>query len=263
MEFIDTHCHIYGEEFDADRNDVVQRAINAGASALMLPNIDAASIDTMMALCRQFPGVCHPMMGLHPTELPEDPMPLLETMEQLIANDRQQASPLLKAVGEVGVDLYWDSSRREEQLQVFRHQVLWSCRYRLPLIVHSRSAHAELIHVLSPLKDQLCGGIFHCFGGTDDEARELLTFDDFVLGIGGVVTFKKSSLPGVLQRSVPLERIVIETDAPYLAPTPHRGKRNEPSFLPIVLQRLADIYGTTAENVAAVTTETAKRIFSL
>ena len=263
MEFIDTHCHIYGEEFDADRTEVVQRAVEAGASALMLPNIDAASIDAMMALCRQFPTHCHPMMGLHPTELPAEPMPVLEMMEQFIANDRQQPHPLLKAIGEVGVDLYWDTSRREEQMEVFHRQALWSCRYGLPLVVHSRSAHTELMEVLSPLRSLLHGGVFHCFGGTEEEARELLNFEGFALGIGGVVTFRKSSLPEVLKRVVPLERIVIETDAPYLAPTPHRGKRNEPAFLTFVIQCLAEVYATTPETVAAVTTDTAKRIFSI
>ena len=217
MEFIDTHCHIYGEEFDADRAEVVQRAVEAGASALMLPNIDAASMDAMMALCRQFPEHCHPMMGLHPTELPAEPTPVLEMMEQFIADDRKLPQPMLKAIGEVGIDLYWDASRREEQMEVFHRQALWSCRYGLPLVVHSRSAHAELMEVFSPLRNRLCGGVFHCFGGTEEEARELLGFENFVLGIGGVVTFKKSPLPQVLQRCVPLERIVIETDAPYLA----------------------------------------------
>lgn len=263
MEYIDTHCHIYGEEFDGDRAEVVRRAVEAGAVALMLPNIDAASMAPMLALCREYPTLCHPMMGLHPTELPQNPLPVLEMMEETIARDRRQPQPLLKAVGEVGVDLYWDASRRAEQLDVFRRQALWSCRYGLPLIVHSRSAHAELLQVLSPLRSQLRGGIFHCFGGTAEEARELLAFDGFALGIGGIVTFKKSTLPGVLRDKVPLERIVIETDAPYLAPTPHRGQRNEPAFLPLVLQRLAEVYGTTPENVAAVTTATARRLFGI
>lgn len=263
MEFIDTHCHIYGEEFDADRAEVVQRAVEAGASALMLPNIDARSIGAMMTLCRQFPALCHPMMGLHPTELPAEPTPVLEMMEQFIADDRKLPQPMLKAIGEVGVDLYWDASRREEQMAVFHRQALWSCRYGLPLVVHSRSAHAELMEVFSPLRNRLCGGVFHCFGGTEEEARELLGFENFVLGIGGVVTFKKSPLPQVLQRCVPLERIVIETDAPYLAPTPHRGKRNEPAFLTFVIQRLAEVYATSPETVASVTTDTAKRIFRL
>lgn len=257
MKFIDTHSHIYGEEFDEDRNDVVQRAVEAGAECILLPNIDANSVGPMLALCDDYPHLCRPMMGLHPTELPDDPTPLLDQMEQMLATGR------FIAVGEVGVDLYWDASRRDEQMDVLRRQAEWSIRFGLPLVIHSRSAHAELMEVLSPLKEQLPGGIFHCFGGTAEEARELLTYPGFVLGIGGVVTFKKSTLPIILKENVPLDRIVLETDAPYLAPTPHRGKRNETSYIPLVIAKLAEIYETTPEHVAAVTTATARRIFSL
>lgn len=282
MHFIDTHSHIYGEEFSADRDAVVERAIAAGADCILLPNIDEASIGPMIALCDAYPQLCHPMMGLHPTELPSDPTPLLDRMERMleasVEADRktsstpsaesstpsaQSSAPRFVAVGEVGVDLYWDASRRDEQLEVFRRQALWSVRLRLPLVVHSRSAHAELLEVLSPLRDVLPGGIFHCFGGTADEARDLLAFPRFVLGIGGVVTFKKSSLPDVLREAVPLERIVVETDAPYLAPTPHRGQRNEPSYVPLVIEKLAEIYATTPAEVADITSRTARQLFNL
>ena len=257
MHFIDTHSHIYGEEFDEDRNDVVRRALEAGAEYILLPNIDANSVGPMLTLCDDYPQLCRPMMGLHPTELPDDPTPLLDQMEQMLATGKYIA------VGEVGVDLYWDASRREEQMEVFRRQAEWSIRFGLPLVIHSRSAHAELMEVLSPLKDRLPGGIFHCFGGTADEARELLTFPGFVLGIGGVVTFKKSTLPAILKECVPLDRIVVETDAPYLAPTPHRGKRNESAYIPLIIEKLADVYATTPDEVARVTTATAKRLFAL
>lgn len=260
MNFIDTHSHIYGEEFDEDRDAVVQRAIEAGAEHILLPNIDANSIGPMIALCDQYPTLCRPMMGLHPTELPPDPAPLLNQMEQML---EASAGRQFIAIGEVGVDFYWDASRRDEQMAVFRRQAEWSIRFDLPLVIHSRSAHAELMEVLTPLKDRLPGGIFHCFGGTADEARELLTFPGFVLGIGGVVTFKKSSLPAVLKECVPLDRIVLETDAPYLAPTPHRGKRNETAYIPLVIDKLAEIYDTTPDHVAAVTTATAKSLFHL
>lgn len=273
MNFIDTHSHIYGEEFDEDRDAVVQRAIDAGAEHILLPNIDANSVGPMLALCDDYPTLCRPMMGLHPTELPADPKPLLDQMEQMleacqaaqatVPEGLGQAKSRFIAVGEVGVDLYWDASRRQEQMEVFSRQAEWSIRYGLPLVIHSRSAHAELMEVLTPLKDRLPGGIFHCFGGTADEARELLTFPGFALGIGGVVTFKKSKLPAVLQECVPLERIVLETDAPYLAPTPHRGQRNETAYVPLVIERLAAIYDTTPQHVAEVTTATAKAIFRL
>ena len=218
--FIDTHCHLYAEQFD---------------------------------------DLCRPMLGLHPTALPPDPQPLLDRMEQLLA---LPTSPFV-AVGEVGVDLYWDSTRREEQMDVFRRQAEWSIRFNLPLIIHSRSAHPELLEVLTPFKQELPGGIFHCFGGSAREAEELLAFDRFFLGIGGVVTFKKSTLPAVLETTVPLERIVLETDAPYLAPTPHRGKRNEPAFIPLIVDRLADVYQTTPERIEQITSQNARSLFAL
>ena len=276
MNFIDTHSHIYGEEFDEDRDAVVQRAVDAGAEHILLPNIDANSVGPMLALCDDYPTLCRPMMGLHPTELPDAPKPLLDQMEQMLeasqtatqvsascAGGTSEVSSRFIAVGEVGVDLYWDASRREEQMEVFRRQAEWSIRFGLPLVIHSRSAHKELMEVLTPMKEQLPGGIFHCFGGTAEEARELLTFPGFVLGIGGVVTFKKSTLPAVLKDNVPLDRVVVETDAPYLAPTPHRGKRNETSFVPLVIEKLAAIYDTTPEEVARITTHTAKSLFNI
>lgn len=257
MQFIDTHSHIYGEEYDEDRDEVIARAREAGAVKILLPNIDANSVGPMIALCDQYPDLCLPMMGLHPTELPDDPAPLLQQMESMIATGR------FIAVGEVGVDLYWDASRREEQMDVLRVQAEWSIKYDLPLVIHSRSAHAELMEVLTPLKNKLHGGIFHCFGGTEEEACELLTFPGFALGIGGVVTFKKSKLPAILKQYVPLERLVVETDAPYLAPTPHRGTRNESAYIPIIIEKLADAYEISPEEVAAITTENAKRIFKI
>ncbi len=257
--FIDTHTHIYTEEFDADRADVVARAVAAGAEALLLPNIDEASIPRMADLCRDYPSLCFLMMGLHPTELPPDPLPVLRRMEQLLAKPDH---PYV-AIGEVGVDLYWDSSRRDDQLAVLREQAAWAVRYDLPLVVHCRSAHREIVENLAPFASALPGGVFHCFGGTADEARELLRlFPRFVLGIGGTVTFKKSTLPAVLAAAVPLSRIVVETDAPYLAPTPHRGRRNEPAYIPLILARLADVYHQSASEIASATTATARRVFS-
>ena len=167
------------------------------------------------------------------------------------------------AVGEVGIDLYWDDSRRDEQIAVFKHQAQWAMRYHLPLMVHSRAAHRDLVDTLLPMKDELTG-VFHCFGGTAEEASELLnTFPGFVLGIGGVLTFKKSKLPAVLRSSVPLNRIVVETDAPYLAPTPHRGQRNEPAFVPLVIDKLAEVYELPVDNVAQTLMDTTKAMFNI
>lgn len=261
MTFIDTHTHIYTEEFDADRTDVIERARHAGATALLLPNIDETSIEPMMALCNAHPDLCHPMMGLHPTELPADPSPVLDRMEAMLS----EGTRAFVAVGEVGLDFYWDDSRRDEQIAVFERQIAWAERYGLPLVIHSRSAHRDLVDTLLPHREQLIrGGVFHCFGGTADEAGELLeTFPGFYLGIGGVVTFKRSSLPEVLAAEVPLERLLTETDAPYLAPVPYRGKRNEPAYIPMVLARLADIYHITMEAAAEITTQNARRLFSI
>ena len=259
MKFIDTHTHIYTEEFDDDREAVIERAVAAGAEALLLPNIDESSISRISSVCAKWPNVCYPMMGLHPTELPQDSMSLLDVMETYISAPN---SPYV-AVGEVGVDLYWDSSRREEQIRVFERQARWSIRYGLPLMVHSRSAHREIVDVLSPLAEQLPGGVFHCFGGTEEEACELLQkFPNFMLGIGGVLTFKKSTLPQVLATQVPLSRIVVETDAPYLAPPPHRGKRNEPSYIPLIIQKLVEVYHLPIDELSETLYNNTHRLFA-
>lgn len=255
---IDTHTHIYGEEFDEDRTAVITRALEAGVRYLLLPNIDAASWKPMLQLCESHPGVCFPMLGLHPTDLPENPQCLLDRMEQELEN---AAHPYV-AIGEVGIDLYWDDTRATEQVAALQRQAEWAIRFNLPIVIHSRAAHRLLVDTLLPFADKLPGGIFHCFGGTAEEAEELLSvFPRFVLGIGGVVTFKKSSLPEVLKTQVPLSRIVLETDAPYLAPTPYRGKRNEPAYLTLVKQKLAEIYDVSPTEVERVTTETTLRIF--
>ena len=260
MQFIDTHTHIYSEEFDEDRADVVDRALKAGAQKIILPNIDEASIPQMMQMCSDYPGVCLPMMGLHPTELPEDPKPLLDKMEALLA---APDAPYV-AVGEVGIDLYWDQSRREEQIEVFRRQIEWSIRFQLPLSIHMRSAHRDMVETMRPYREQLVGGVFHCFGGTAEEAAELLElFPNFAFGIGGVATFKKSQLPAILKTTIPLDHVVLETDAPYLAPTPHRGKRNEPSFIPLIIEKLADAYEMHPEKIGEITTQNALRTFKI
>lgn len=260
MQFIDTHTHIYSEEFDEDRADVVQRAIDAGAQKILLPNIDEASIPQVQQMCQDYPDLCLPMMGLHPTELPDHPQTLLDQMEVLLS---APDAPYI-AIGEVGIDLYWDTSRREEQIEVFRRQIEWAVRFQLPLSIHMRSAHRDMVETMRPYKDQLAGGVFHCFGGTAEEAAELLElFPDFVFGIGGVVTFKKSMLPAILRTTIPLDHIVLETDAPYLAPTPNRGKRNEPSFIPLVIEKLADIYEMLPERIGEITTLNALRTFKI
>ena len=253
----DTHSHIYGPEFDEDREDVILRAKEAGVSRILLPNINRESIAPMLSLCQAHPGYCHPMMGLHPTDLEDDYREVLEYMHQLLL---KPDSPYI-AVGEVGIDLYWDQSWRKQQLEAFEIQIEWARDLHLPLVIHSRSAHAELMDFMSRHRSEGLTGLFHCFGGSLEEARDLLSFEGFVLGVGGVLTYRKSILPSVLQE-LPLERIVLETDSPYLAPVPHRGKRNESAYVVEVARRLADIHGITVDEVASVTDDNVHRIFS-
>lgn len=260
--FIDTHSHLYGEEFAADRDEVLQRAFDAGASKIFLPNINWDTLEPMLRLAGKYPGRLYPMLGLHPEDLGETWREVLPRMERLLMSTDH---PFI-AVGEVGLDYYWDRSMYEEQQEAFAIQVGWAMRYDLPLMIHTRDAHREVVDVLRKIMNRetvngKLSGVFHCFGGSAEEAVELLSFDGFMLGIGGVVTFKKSSLPEVLREAVPLERIVVETDAPYLAPTPHRGKRNETAFAIEVLRKLAEIYSRDIGEVAAITTKNALKTF--
>lgn len=253
MNYIDTHIHIDGTEFDADRQDVISRARDAGVTQMLVPAIDLPSLDTVMSVCRQNPGFAYPMIGLHPEEVRADYVSVLEQM-------RSRLTPDFIAIGEVGLDYYWSREFEHEQADAFERQVQWSCETGLPLMIHCRKAQNELVAILRRYRNQLPGGVFHCFTGNAIEAAQLLEFDGFALGIGGVLTFKKSLLPQTLA-SIPLDRIVLETDAPYMAPVPMRGKRNESAYLIYVIQRLAQVYGVSEEEVARVTTATAHRIF--
>jgi TatD DNase family protein len=253
--FIDTHTHLYGDEFKDDIDEVVARAQAAGAGKLFLPATDLPSAEEACRLSRRYPGVCYPMLGLHPEDLPDNYSQILDSMEQLL----KQPHPYI-GIGEVGLDFYWDSSKAEQQCEAFSRQAEWSLRYGLPLMIHFRGAQQALVDCLTPFGKDRLSGVFHCFSGTADEAAKLLEFPHFKLGIGGIVTFKKSKLPEALKQ-VPLRRIVLETDAPYMAPVPFRGRRNEPSFLPSVIQKLAEVYGTTTEKVMEVTTANALETF--
>lgn len=256
MNFIDTHCHLDGAEFDADRDEVVARAKAAGISHVLIPGIDLPSVDTVIATCCRYPGFAHPMVGLHPEEVRADFRSVLARMRLLLPGR-------FVAIGEVGLDYYWSREYEQEQLEAFEEQVCWSVETRLPLMIHCRKAQNEMVRLLRPYAKDLPGGVFHCFTGNEKEAAELLQFDNFVLGIGGVLTFKKSHLPEVLPAAVPLERIVIETDSPYMAPVPMRGKRNESAFALYVLKRLAECYGVSEDEVARVTNANVSRVFGL
>lgn len=253
---IDTHSHIYGEEFDADRDEVVARATQAGVTHIFLPNINKESVAPILSLCAHYSTLCHPMMGLHPSDVAADYREVLAYMKSLLdVPDHPYVG-----IGEVGLDFYWDDTFRQEQEQAFRTQVEWAVEYHLPLVIHARSAHASLLRILHDYSSCHLSGIFHCFSGTADEAAELLASDGFCLGIGGILTFKKSTLPEVL-RHVPLSRIVLETDSPYLAPVPHRSKRNESAYVALVLQTVATLYEVSEQDVERQTDENVRRLF--
>lgn len=258
MKYIDTHTHIDGTEFDADRTEVISRAKAAGVTKMFVPAIDLKSVDTVLRVCRDNSGFAYPMIGLHPEEVKEDWQEQLHAMRQML----QDSHPFI-AIGEVGLDYYWSREYADEQLEAFEEQVKWSIETRLPLMIHCRKAQNEMVALLRKYKDQLPGGVFHCFTGNAHEAEELMTFPRFVLGIGGVSTFKSSHLREDLPAAVPLDRIVLETDSPYMAPVPLRGQRNESAFLPHVIKTLAASYGVSEDEVAQTTTRTALAVFPL
>lgn len=278
---IDTHAHLDGEEFNDDREAVMQRAREAGITKILVPAIDLTTSRQILTLCRQHQGFLYPMVGLHPEEVHNDWEEQLGAIRQLLpqvplpstgtslsaGNDCPSSAspqqPAIIAIGEVGLDYYWSREFEREQLMAFEEQVKWSVESRLPLMIHCRKAQNEMVSLLKHYKDELPGGVFHCFTGNEHEAEELLQFPQFVLGIGGVLTFKKSHLPEVLPQVVPLERIVLETDAPYMAPVPMRGKRNESAYVRHVLQRLAEAYDVSENHLEQVTDQNVRRIFKI
>ncbi len=255
MTWIDTHTHLYSKEFAQDRAEMVTRAIRQGVDKLLMPNIDAASIPGMLQLETEFPGVCLPMMGLHPTHVKENVEEELAIVEQWLAQRK------FFGVGEIGLDFYWDETWREQQFAAFRRQIQLALQYDLPIAIHSREATRECIDVVKELHDGRLTGVFHCFSGTREEAQEIID-TGFYLGIGGVVTFRKAGLD-VLISDISLDHIVLETDAPYLAPVPYRGKRNESAYLPLVAERIADVKNLKIEEVAAITTGNARKLFKM
>ena len=253
---IDTHCHLDGEEFKDDLEAVIARAKEAGVQAIGVPGINLESCETVTALCERYPGYCFPMLGLHPEDVKADWCDVLSKI-------RQEFTTATIAIGEVGLDFYWSREFEQEQLLAFEEQVKWAVEMKLPLMIHCRKAQNELVAILKRYRDELSGGIFHCFTGNPLEAQELFQFEGFALGIGGVLTFKKSHLPEVLAEHVPLSRIVLETDAPYMAPVPKRGERNEPAFTAYVMKRLAEAYGVSEEEVERQTNVNCEKILNI
>lgn len=260
MTFIDTHTHLDGEEFRADIDEVIARARQAGASKLFIPGINEASIATMKPLVERYPGFIYQMIGLHPEEVNDDTLANLLAAKPLWGEADSEG---VIAVGEVGLDYYWSREFEAQQLKAFERQIEWSIETRLPLMIHCRKAQNEMVKLLRHYERELPGGVFHCFTGNQHEALELLQFEQFVLGIGGVLTFKKSNLPTDLPASVPITRIVLETDSPYMAPVPHRGERNESSFIPHIIAKLAEAYGISEDDVCSITNATVERVFDL
>lgn len=251
---IDTHSHLFVEEFDADRALCVARAKAAGVAHLYLPNIDLSSLPALLKMVEEYPDYCTPMLGLHPTSVDEGYFEQLTQLQAIL-----DAKPTrFAAIGEIGIDLYWDQTYCKAQIEAFDIQISWAEHYNLPIVIHQRNAFKETIEIV---KQHASRGIFHSFGGSAEEARELIALPNYYLGINGVVTFKKSTLPDVLLAEVPLSRLVLETDCPYLTPAPHRGKRNESSYLPFILNKLSEVYGVTQEVVAQVTTQNAYQLF--
>lgn len=257
MHFIDTHTHLFSDSFNEDRTEVVSRAINAGVQTLLLPNIDLESIEPMHNLVAQYPNQCYPMMGLHPGSVDGDWKNALEIVKGHLFSERKYC-----AVGEIGMDLYWDKTFVNEQREAFMQQVQWAKELKLPIVIHAREAFDEIFEVLDVLNDDTLRGVFHCFTGTLEQAHRALEYGHFKLGIGGVLTYKKSGLDEVLTQ-LPLDCMILETDSPYLPPVPHRGKRNESAYLLHVAERLAEVKNVTLKQVEEITSQNARSLFHL
>ncbi len=255
MHLIDSHCHLFASEFSEDRKAVIDAAKSSGVHKLLLPNIDVNSIEAIIQTTLDFPEVCLPMMGLHPCSVQAG----YET--QLMRIEQELNSGKFIAVGEIGLDFYWDNTFKEQQIDVFRKQVRWAKSLKLPVVIHTRNSFAEALAIIQEEKTNDLTGVFHCFGGTFDDAKKVIELD-FFMGIGGVLTFKNSGLDKVAA-NIPLEYLLLETDSPYLAPAPHRGKRNEPANLKLIALKLAEVLKRPFEEVAAITTANTKRLFGI
>ena len=255
MLLIDTHTHIYDPDFDTDRAEVVQRAIDAGVGMMLLPNVDASTIQPMLKTHEQFPDCTRVMMGLQPEEVKGDYKQVLALMEKELERD------IYIGVGEIGLDFYWDSTFEKEQLDAFETQLEWAKQLHLPLSIHCRKAFNQMARILEKKQDGGLHGVMHCFTGTEEEAKVYLDLG-FHLGLGGVTTYKNCAVKDY-QCNIPLDRIVLETDAPYLSPVPHRGQRNEPAFMVDTARKLAEYLNIPIEQFAEATTNNAKTLFNI
>ncbi|WCO01929.1 TatD family hydrolase [Psychroserpens ponticola] len=255
MIITDTHTHLYSEAFDDDRKDMIQRALDANVSRFFIPAIDSSHTEAMFQLEADYPNYMYLMMGLHPTSVKDNYKDELQHVEEMLTQ-RQ-----FYAIGEIGIDLYWDTSTLNIQKKAFKHQIQLAKQYKLPIVIHCRDAFDEIFEILETEKDDDLFGIFHCFTGTLEQARKAISYN-MKLGIGGVATFKNGKIDQFLNQ-IDLKHIVLETDSPYLAPKPYRGKRNESSYVTKVLEKLSEIYAVSEEKIAEITTQNSKEIFSI
>lgn len=255
MNLIDTHTHMFSSQFDEDREQIIKECIESGIETLLLPNINSETIEAMWSLCNSFPNNCFPMIGLHPCDVKEDYVKELNIVLQELKSRKYVA------VGEIGIDLHWDKSTIEIQKKAFDQQIKWALEFDLPIAIHIRESFKEVFQVLEQNLHPNLRGVFHCFTGNLDQAQKAISMG-FMLGVGGVVTFKNSGVDKVLQ-NIDLKHLVLETDSPYLAPTPLRGKRNDSRNLKLICDKLAQINGLTSDQVAKITTKNAKTLFKL
>ena len=254
--FIDTHTHIYLSDFKEDRNKIILECINSEVNKLLLPNIDSSTINDVVELSLEYKGICYPMVGLHPCSVKKNFEKELSTLKSYI----KDCNPI--AIGEIGIDLYWDKSTLKFQQEVFIEQINWAKEYNLPIVIHARNSYNEIFKILDKENSSSLSGVFHCFSSSLKDAQHILEYGNFKLGIGGVVTFKNSGLDKIV-KEIDIKNILLETDAPYLTPAPYRGKRNKSSYLTIIANKLSDIYQLSLEEIGKITTKNAEKIFKL
>lgn len=251
---IDTHSHIYSEEFDTDIADAIERSKNAGIKHIILPNIDSESLPRMLALEANYPDYCSAAIGLHPTSVKSD----FQNELAIVKSELERRKYI--AVGEIGIDLYWDKTFLNEQIICFQQQIEWAIEYKLPVIIHTRNSFRETMDALKPYKNEGMTGVFHSFAGSLTEAEEMLEVGGFYLGINGIITFKNSGLAETVSK-IDIQNIILETDSPYLTPTPYRGKRNESAYLALICKKVAEIFGISQDEVSKITTQNSLKLF--
>jgi TatD DNase family protein len=257
MQFIDTHSHLYSSQFDEDRTEVVNNAINSGINIMLLPNISSEYTKGMLALCAEFPNNCFPMMGLHPCDVTD-----VNYTQEIEHVEEELATKKYIAVGEIGLDLHWDKTKLEVQKKAFIHQIRLAKKYQLPIAIHVRDSFTEAIEIIEAENDENLRGVFHCFTGNTKDAERVINLGGFYLGIGGVLTFKNAGLVKTIA-TINLQHLILETDAPYLTPAPFRGKRNESRYIVNIAEKLAEVHQIEIEDVAKITTINAKKLFGL